>query len=48
MKPKPLCLVCTLRTAHDVARRSTDDENLQMKMKHTKGFAGIAIKKMKT
>ncbi|MFQ6095278.1 MAG: DUF89 domain-containing protein [Candidatus Bathyarchaeia archaeon] len=32
MKPKPLCLVCTFRTAHDIAEKSTDDENLQMKI----------------
>lgn len=32
MKPQPLCLLCTFRTAYDVAKRSTDKEDLQARV----------------
>ncbi len=32
MKPRPLCLLCTFRTAYDLARRSTNDEELQTRV----------------
>jgi len=32
MKPRPLCLLCTFRTAYDLAKKSTDDEELQTKL----------------
>ncbi len=32
MKPKPLCLLCTFRTAYDIAKKSTDEEKLQTRV----------------
>ncbi len=32
LKPRPLCLPCTIRTAYDVAKKSTGDEKLQKKI----------------
>jgi len=32
VKPQPLCLLCTFRAAYDVAKRSTDKEDLQIKV----------------